>query len=352
MRLTVGQIIFGLLTGITALLLIARPFAVTNALVSTMPNRYVKLSDSIAGNTAVTYEIGFDTVVAGTIGSVEAEFCENDPFPGTSCTVPSGFDISSATLLTQSGTNDFIIDAGTTNAHRIVFSRAPSNVGAITFRFEVSGVTNASSIGTQYMRLTTYTGASRGGSVADIAGVAFSIRGYLDVSTEVPPHLDFCVGVTITQIDCTSVNGDLIDLGILKTNTAKTGTSQFVGGTNADNGYTVTVSGSPLTSGNNVLKAISNLSVSLPGTNQFGINLRQNIAPSVGSEPVGTGFASPSGNYNIPDNFIYNSGGTIVTASSADNYRKFTVSYLANIDNNQPGGYYATTITYIALGNF
>ncbi|MDB5182454.1 MAG: hypothetical protein JWO47_238 [Candidatus Saccharibacteria bacterium] len=352
MRLTVGQKTFGLLAGITALLLIARPFAITHAIVSTLPNRYVKISDSTAGTSGVEYELGFDATIPGTLGSIEAEFCENDPFPGTPCTVPAGFDISAATLVSQSGTNDFTIDALGTNAHRMVLSRVPSAVGAVTFKFLFNGVTNPSATGTQYVRLTTYSGANRGGSVTDKAGIAFSINGDLSISTEVPPHLDMCVGVTIPSIDCTSVVGDTINMGTLKTSTPAVASSQFVVGTNADNGYTVTVSGAPLTSGNNVLQALTSLTTSTPGVNQFGMNLRQNVAPVVGNEPAGVGSALPVGNYNIPDNFIFKSGDVIVSASAPDNYRRFTASYIANIDNKQPIGFYATTISFIALGSF
>ncbi len=352
MRLQVGLKKLALLIGITGLLFTAGPFRYSAAVGNNLLNRYVRISDSVAGRTNVTYEIGFSTVSPGLLGSVEAEFCSNDPFPGTSCTVPPGLNLSSAVLASQSGTNDFTIDAGQTNAHRMVFSRTASVVAANTFKFELSGVANPTSTGAQYIRLRTYSAAARGGSVVEEAGVAFNIMGDVSVSTQVPQRLEFCVGVTIVSVDCSNTVGDSIDMGTLKTNNVTTATSQFVAGTNADNGYTVTVNGNSLTSGNNVLKAMSNMSISLPGTNQFGMNLRQNISPVIGQNPTGTGSAAPVGSYNIPDNFIFNSGDTIASTSTVDNYRKFTASYIANIDANQPGGYYATTLTFVALANF
>lgn len=351
MRLKVGLTNLGLLAAITALLFIAGPLEYTSALLGELPNRYLKLSDNIQSTTNVNYELGFDTSVPATIGSFEIEFCENDPLPATSCTVPTGFDVSGAVLLSQSGTNDFIIDVPNTIAHRIVFSRTPTLVGITTFKFELGGVTNPGNNGTQYARIMAYTGSGTGGSVGEAGGLAYSINGNIGVSTEVPPHIDLCVGVTVSD-DCLSTIGDSLDLGNLNVNTPKVATSQFASATNAANGYTVSISGNSLTSGNNVIQAIGALSTSVPGTNQFGINLRQNTSPSIGEEPSGSGTAAALAGYNIPDNFLFNSGSNIVSAPGSDNFRKFTVSYIVNISRNQPAGIYSTTMTFIALGNF
>jgi len=355
MRLSVGQKRFGLLAGIvTSLTLLVGSFVFNpaGALSSTLPNRYVKLSDSVAGHAGLIYELGFDTTVSDTLGSVELEFCTNDPFPGTSCTVPTGLNVSSASLISQTGTNDFSIDAGDTNAHRIVFTRTPSVVGATTFKFEFNNVTNPSSAGSLYGRIRTFDGSNMTGSVTNGAGMAMSIIGDINISTEVPPHIDLCVGITIANDDCTSVAGDSLDFGKLSPSSTATATSQFVSGTNADNGYTVTLSGTTMTSGNNVIPALTTLNTASPGINQFGMNLRKNIQPNKGAEPTGIGSAAPVGNYAIPDNFIFNSGDTIVSAAGPDNYRRFTETYIIDIDSNQPAGFYATSITFVALGNF
>lgn len=341
-----------LIATVMTLIVLAGPITKTRALVSTLPNRYVKISDSIVGHTNVTYELGFDTTITGTLGSIEAEFCENDPFPGTACTVPLGFNVASSTLLSQTGTNDFNIDLSLTNSHRLVLSRSPSVVGGTTFKFEFDNVSNAGNVGSQYVRLRTFSGASLGGSVTDEAGLAYATKGDVGVSTIVPQHLDFCVGVVIANNDCSSVVGDSINFGTLTTAKELVATSQIVAATNADNGYNVTVSGSSLLSGNNILMAINSPSVSSPGTNQFGMNLRKNNLPSVGSDPSGLGNAVVSGNYAIPDNFVYKTGDLIISVTTPDNFRKFTASYIANIDKSQPAGYYATTLTFTALGNF
>lgn len=337
---------------LAALLLAVRPLSHTGAFSSTLPNRYVKLSDSIAGHSGVRYEVGFDTISTTTMGSVEIEFCENDPFPGTSCTVPDGLDVSAANLTSQSGTNDFYIDVPMTNAHKIVLSRVPSSVNATSFSFELSGVSNPNNVSSQYVRLQLFSGASAGGSLTDAAGIAYAITGDLTISTTVPPYIDLCVGTSITTNDCTAPTGSTVDFGALSTSTTRSGTSQFAAATNADNGYVISVLGNSLTSGNNVIPPMTTMGVVLPGTNQFGMNLRNNVAPDVGSEPSGSGMAAAVGNYAIPDNYIFKSGDVVASVNGPDNYRTFTASYVVNIDASQPAGYYATTITYLAVGNY
>lgn len=351
MHRIVGLKYVGLLTVTAALLVLVGPLKHSSALLNFLPNRYIKISDAVQSHTNITYELGFKTSVVSALGSVEFEFCENDPLPTTSCTVPPGFDISTATIISQAGTNDFTIDNVLTNAHRIVFSRTASVVPLTAFKFELSGVKNPDNNGTQYARLLTYTGSSMGGSIVEQGGVAYNIHGDLSISTEVPPHIDLCVGITVS-VDCTSIVGDSVDFGVLNVTTPRTTTSQFSSATNAPNGYSVSITGTTLTSGNNVIATMISLSNSYPGTNQFGLNLRQNISPSVGQEPTGAGTAVISASYNIPDSFTFNSGDNLVNALGSDNYRKFTASYIANIDRNQPLGVYAATMTFVALGNF
>jgi len=348
----VGLKRLGLLLTLVALLFGGPLRFHSQAFDTTLPNRSLLLSDSVATRTGVTYTFGFDTTLALTIGSVEFEICSNDPFPGTSCTVPPGFDISGGLLASQTGTSDFAVDVPSTNAHKLVLSRIASAVSPTTFSFEITGVTNPDDVGTEYMRLRIFNAPSTGGSLVDAAGLAFSINGDLNLATEVPPHLDFCVGVEIASADCSVILGDSVEMGTLTTGATAAVTSEFMVGTNAQNGYIVTVNGFPLTSGNNVITSITTPASSAPGTNQFGINLKQNTVPVIGSEPVGAGSGTITSNYNVPNKFRFVSGETIVSHPTADDFTKFTVSYITNIDSSQDPGIYATTMTYVATGNF
>ncbi len=97
------------------------------------------MSDSGAGATA-KYILSFTIPASETLGSVELQFCSNDPIIGDSCSVPSGFDISGATLSSQSGETGFSILSSGTNANTIVITRPASLAAAIpvSYTFTVS----------------------------------------------------------------------------------------------------------------------------------------------------------------------------------------------------------------------
>ncbi len=130
------------------------------------------------------------------------------------------------------------------------------------------------------------------------------------------------------------------------------GQSQLVTATNAQSGYNISVSGTTLESGNNIIPPMKTAGVPQPGVSQFGINLRANANPSVGANPSGPGHGAPTANYDQPNVYHYADGDVIVTSNFADDYRKYTVSYLVDVSHAQPAGVYASTFTYTALANF
>lgn len=145
-----------------------------------------------------------------------------------------------------------------------------------------------------------------------------------------------------------------INFGILNEALARSSSHTIVIDTNAINGFTTTVTGNTLTSGSYTINAIgAGATASNPGTEQFGINLVANSSPSVGADLSGT---SPAGlvasTYNTADNFAFNSGDTIATASTDINETTFTVSYIANISSATEAGNYSTTLTYATTANF
>ncbi|HET7827693.1 MAG TPA: hypothetical protein VFK97_02395, partial [Candidatus Saccharimonadales bacterium] len=122
--------------------------------------------------------------------------------------------------------------------------------------------------------------------------------------------------------------------------------------TNAGNGYSIYMQGTTLTSGNDVIDALSSPSIATAGTNQFGLNLRSNLLPAVGQDPAGPGTGLPTTDYNQPDRYKFVSGDVIASSSTTEDYRRYTVSYIADAGKTQPPGVYVSTITYVAVGNF
>jgi hypothetical protein len=336
-----------------ALLLgVAGPFIYMNVRAGNAPQRSIKLSSTEASAVA-TYEFSFTTFSAGNLGSIQMQFCSNDPFPGQPCTMPNGINILASTLTAQTGATGFVIDPSST-ANNIILSRLPTPVIAgtpVSYTFE--GAINTSKVGTEYVRLQTFATSNATGVPSDYGGMAYAIgTEKVSVSAEVPPFLLFCSGVTILDNFCSTVVGNYIDFGNLSPTATKSATTEFLVATNGGSGYSVSVSGNTMISGNNIIPAIAGGDVSRPGVNQFGLNLRANTTPAVGVDPVGPGLGQPTANYNTPDVFRFDSGETIASSPQPEDTRKYTVSYLVNINNSLPVGIYVTTVTYTTLANF
>jgi hypothetical protein len=260
--------------------------------------------------------------------------------------------VSAANLDNQSGNTGFSVDAINTTANRVVLTRPASVAAAVASQYDLSNITNSSVSGQSiYVRITTYASLDATGAFTDNGAVAYAMNSPLSIGAAVPPFLQLCVGVTVAS-NCSSASGDRINLGNLSTNIARAGTSQFAGGTNSASGYTIFVQGTTMTSGNNTIKALNVQTPSFPGNNQFGINLRDNSVPNIGSNPSGSGSAAPMANYNTPNLYKYLNGEAIARSTLPSDYNRMTVSYMINIDDSQAPGVYASTFTYLATATF
>jgi hypothetical protein len=335
---------------LTVLLIQAVPFHIFAA-DSLLVNRFDRISNSVAGSTA-THTFGFTMAnTTQAVGSISFEFCSNTPIPNTACTVPVGFDASSAALASQGGDVGFSIHPVSTST-RIVLTRPPLNPLGVQSAYQFNNIINPSNAGSYYVRLQTYSSSDGTGIDIENGGVVFAINSVISVNAEVPPYIRFCAGVTIVSFDCSTANSFFIDFGELSTTATSKASSQFVVATNAQSGYTVSLSGTTLISGNNVIPAMAVPAAPTIGASQFGINLKANSNPAVGSEVVGPGTSNASAGYDTPDQFKFQNGDTLVSIGNSNSNRKFTVSYITNISPAQQAGVYATTISYICFANF
>lgn len=336
-----------------AVLLLASLFAmVPKAGAAQIINRSITMSDSTVSASNVDYKVDIDIFNNVSIGSLVVEFCDNDPFAGTACVVPSGLDASAVVIGGQSGILNFSVD-GLTNANRVVLSRpAAANYGPGNIRFELSNMVNPDSVRTFYARITTHASLDGTGAYNSHGGIALMTSTNFNLTAEVPPYLLFCSAISFSGFDCNSATGYFTDFGEFSTNATSATTSQLVVGTNADFGLTISMTGNTLTSGNNVIPAMATLAGSSVGTSQFGVNFRANSNPAVGTDVVGPGGAIVAPNYNNVNQYKFTSGDTVITANDVVDYRKFTASYIVNVNSAQAPGIYNTTITYICLANF
>lgn len=155
------------------------------------------------------------------------------------------------------------------------------------------------------------------------------------------------------SIDTTAVN-----LGALSTSITKTGTASFSVLNYTSHGYVVQVIGSTPNNGAHSLTGLSSASSSSIGTEQFGINLKANTSPTTfGSEasqvPDNTfSFGGAATGYNTANLFKYTSGDVIAAATKSSGKTVYTISYIANMSNNTPGGSYSSAQTLICTGTY
>lgn len=316
-----------------------------------LTNRSVKVS--VATPSVLSGEtFQFFVPSTSSLGSIAFEYCSNSPLLDQSCTPPAGLDVTGASLDSQTGNIGFSVDAADTTASRLVINRAAVNSAAINTSYIFSGIMNPSVGGdTTYVRITTYPTTDATGAYTDYGAVAFATEYIFNVGAAVPPFVKICVGISVSP-NCDSVSGDTVNLGTLSASQANAGQSQFSAGTNSATGYSVYSLGTTMTSGNNTIKALISPTTNFPGTQQFGINLRANLSPPVGQEPLGLGNAAPTANYNTPNRYMFQNGDMLVSAGSPSDYNRMTVSYLVNRPSGQEPGVYTTTVTYLAVGQF
>jgi hypothetical protein len=324
-----------------------------------LTTRKVAISNSEPSATGVTYTFSFTTVSATTVKSVAIDLCSTL----TGCTPPStntptGESTTSATLGSASIPGSGGSWTGTFTTNNLIeisnSSNASGSAGAATIT--INGITNSSTAnGTIYAEITTYSDAAWT-TALDTGNVATSTMNSatgIQVSGTVAETLTFCTGTSgITSSSCSGATGSTVSLGTLSSSTTGSGTSQFGATTNAGSGYTVTVNGTTLTSGSNTIAALATQTASTQGTGQFGMNLMANTTPSVGTAVSGAGSAAPSANYGTANQYRFVTGDTIASASAPDNFRLFTVSYIANISGTTPPGTYSTNLTYICTPQY
>ncbi len=318
---------------------------------SAVLDRFIQLETSQPSGVGL-HRVGFTiTNFSQPIGSIRVQYCGNSPIIGETCDPPVGLDASDATIELQVGESGFSLHADS-DENNVILSRPPTTPTQPALRYELGNVENPSLLGTFYARIFTYPTDDGSGPYDQAGGVALSTVDEVGLETEVPPYLLFCSGVTIAGQDCSTAEGFFIDLGEFSEFSTTTASSQFVVATNAPSGYATRINGATLTSGNNVIPALNSPTASQAGSSQFGINLRNNTNPNVGANPSGPGTATPAPNYNQVNQFMFSSGDAIAQSSIPSSNRKFTVSYVTNINGDQAPGIYSATMSFVTLANF
>jgi len=312
--------------------------------------RSLTLSSSTAG-TATNHQFSLTTGTTYSIGSIGLQYCTT---ASGSCTAPTGLSTTAASLSAQTGATGFTL-LSTTNGAPYLTRTAASIPASTALSFTLSNVTNPTSANTPFfVRVTSYAGTDGASGLVDAGTVSSSTGGQLSAYGSIGETLSFCVGTSITGVDCTTASGSSINMGTFSPNTPATGTAVFSAATNGASGYTVSVTGTTLTNpgGTATIPALASQTASAPGTSQFGINVAANTAPSIGAAIAGTGTAVAAATYATPNQFCFVSGDTLASVTGPTLGNTFTVSYLANVSPTQRASTYIANLTFICTPTF
>lgn len=173
-------------------------------------------------------------------------------------------------------------------------------------------------------------------------------QAYAGFNTTDEPFLEFVV---------TASN---IDLGYLDTAAASTATGTFYVRAWQASGYTVRTASDPPTNtagANHQLTPMTTPGASSPGTEQFGINLKDNSGPNVGAEvqqsPDTTfSFGTAATGYDTANSFKYVKDDVIALSTKSTSVTVYTISYLFNINDITPSGQYTFNHVLVATGTY
>lgn len=308
------------------------------------------------------HKFTFTIPTTGNVGSVKFEYCTTAV--ETACVAPTNMDAGGVTYGAESGITGFSIRAASTNANTVVITRTAASVtGGTVANVTLNNIKNPSTVGTFFVRISTYAATDATGSATDTGSVAASTANAIPLQGFMPESLVFCTGITVTA-DCASVTAGTVSFATLFSPSASSyATSQMAASTNAGGGYNITVAGNTLKSGTtNQIPGITSAKAPSTGTSEFGMNLVLNAgvagSASISAASNGTTLTGQAlGGYNTTGQYKFVSGDSVANSASGGsaaptNGQVYTVTYMVDVSGIQPAGTYTTTLTYVCTATF
>jgi len=318
----------------------------------------------------VNHEFSFNLATSGNVGSIQYQYCTTTE--GT-CTKPTGLSTTSATLASETGSaiSGFTINNSTDGSPYLTRTAAAATSGQLAL-LRLGNVTNPSTVGTFFVRISVYTGANLGGTVLDSGVVAASTAQQIVLTGTMPESLIFCTGGTVNANCSSTTSGNISFNQLFSPTDTATATSQMAASTNAAQGYVITVNGPTLTSGSATIPGWSSPTSAgaTRGISNWGMNLRANTT-TTSTVAVGADITAASDGtdlkgqaltgYSTVDQFKFVSGDAVAnsaydgasnTTLGPTNSQVYTASYAVNVAGNQLAGTYVSTLTYICTPTF
>lgn len=386
-----------------------------------LDTRSIKISDASPSGTSITSGVGSGTGVtyrvtftpSATAQSLIIDFCNNDPIINDTCTA-----LTPSTALHATGVAGVSGTAGgtgwtlTANDGQVKLASdaaAPHNiVGGVTQVFDITGMTNPSTVGTFFARVYTYANNTWGtysspagvgavGNYVDYGGMALSTTNVITITARVQESLTFCVTKanpsSWTSHDCTdtavSTNLPSLTIGhgsatlVLEPNAVDTGTIYSQLSTNATHGAIIRIRNSNLTcaglsADNGTTCAIPSIDATsghstgvagaiVAGTAAFGLYADDGVQDvnGVGATAADAAFHNAAhtpvtaptdvwyGMNNGVTNGVTGTFGAAVAASTGPTYRvNNTYIFAATSALTTPAGIYTANLSMIATGTF
>lgn len=401
----VGSIVasLGLLLGVVAPA--ALPMFASAAQVTT---RSIAMTTSAEGATA-EYTVTFTPVTGAASGAVDLFFCNDSPIPGQTCTAPSGFSLSSATLGALSTGGASIVSQGANKIEVSVDTTASPVVLVLDGVVNPNYVTTTAANEGFYGRIQTYgsttdataayADATDVGSVVDDGGIAMAITSGIGVTATVRETMTFCVagnGGTVASLGagagpsgaCGADNADgetgatgldTTDVPLvlghgepaaLDSSAADTGSDWAQISTNAASGAVVSLKNTNGGNCNGLFRAGDTGSTcdiagvgstpialsALKGNAYFGLALT-NIGDAPNSVAVPTGTITPTagyagGNYGMGNGTTTTYGDPIFNTDGPIANKNVKLTFAASAAPTTPAGVYRATMNLIATGTF
>lgn len=316
-------------------------------------------SDTMSSSKAVTlssHKIKFTTPT----GAGDSTDTIIITFPSTGTTP---FNFTSKTISTVTFTHG--ASTGLESAETLAASPSATAWGAVfsgtqnrilTLTAPTDGV-GAAVVAASDKIILTYDSTNSTNPSANASPYAINISGTFgdtgDINVAIITDDQVAVSSTVAQSMSFSLSANTLALGTLSTSAVVSGSHTVTVATNAASGMVLTYAGTTLTAGANTITAMSSAAASSIGTEQFGINAKDNATPNVGLECSGTApIAVAATGYATVDNFKFVTGETIISSAAGINSTTCTISYIANISGATEAGSYTTTLTYTATATF
>jgi hypothetical protein len=280
-------------------------------------------------------------------------------------TFPSDFNFTGKTIGTVSFTHgattgleatETLAASPSATAWGAVFSGTQNRILTLTAPTDGTG---AAVLAPSDKIIISYTGANSvnpttpgsyaiavAGTFGDTGSITVNIltNSQVSITATVPQSLTFSVSDNSISFGTLSAAGARHASGTANGQSTEVEAHNLIVGTNASNGYTMTVAGNTLTSGANTITAIgaSNVASSV-GTEQFGMRMSASGGTGAVAVPyAAAGFALDTAAF--PD--------IVATASGSSANTTYSARYIANITSSTEAGAYTSTLTYVATANF